>query len=249
VEDWKGVEETQQQGTMDGSIVAQAVILYMKDKDRVELSAAKLHAAIVSRVEDDLDLGHEKSWPKTGRTLWRAIREVTPLLEVHGIRAHRAASNKAGRPIILNTDFEGGGPEDDNYAKHTDDKGDDNRAGGTINQGGGTINYGVSSPRTTDTYADGGDNAGGGRYFGPSLALHTLIKKEESTHDGVEGTQGESNPDLSSPSSPSSAGEDDKGRDESPTAGQLQRIRKLVGEGMKEEWAREAVLGKGWGRQ
>src|SRR5215211_3923885 len=36
VEDWKDVEETQQQGTMDGSIVAQAVIFYMKDKDRVE---------------------------------------------------------------------------------------------------------------------------------------------------------------------------------------------------------------------
>jgi putative DNA primase/helicase len=33
---------------------------------------------------------------------------------------------------------------------------------------------------------------------------------------------------------------------ESATAEQLQRIRKLVGEGMKEDWAREAVLGKGW---
>ncbi len=37
--------------------------------------------------------------------------------------------------------------------------------------------------------------------------------------------------------------------DESATAEQLQRIRQLVGDGMKEAWAREAVLGKGRGRQ
>src|SRR5215204_2359501 len=64
VEDWKGVEETQQQGTLDGSIVAQAIILYMKDKDRVEKSAAKLHADIQKDVEDDLDLISDKTWPK-----------------------------------------------------------------------------------------------------------------------------------------------------------------------------------------
>ncbi len=187
VEDWQGVEETQQQGTLDGSIVAQAVILYMKDKDRVELTAAKLHAAIEAAVEDDLDLGDDKTWPKTGRTLWKKIREVTPLLEVHGIRAYRSSSNKAGRPIILDTDFTD--PDGDRTeAKRGDDKVDDYRPPGDDNSH-------VSSPDKPDTYTNGDANGAGGRYFGDTLGSHTLIK------NGEEG-QGESNPDLSSPSSP-----------------------------------------------
>jgi hypothetical protein len=194
MEDWKIVEETQQQGTLDGSIVAQAVILFMKDKDRVELSAAKLHAAIEDRVDDELSPTDDKTWPKTGRTLWKRIREVTPLLEVHGIRAYRSSSNKTGRPIILDTEFPDD-PDDDNYAKYGDDKGDDN-------QREGTINFGVSSPDTSDTYADGDDNGHGGRYFGDTLASSVSDPKEEKEDIERKRGQGESNPDLSSPSSP-----------------------------------------------
>jgi hypothetical protein len=194
VEDWKGVEETQQQGTLDGSIVAQAIILYMKDKDRVELSAANLHAAIQKDVEDDLDLTSDKTWPKTGRTLWKRIREVTPLLEAHGIRAYRSSSNKLGRPIILDTDFTDDDPGGDNYAKYGDDKGDDNRSGDDK----GDDNFGASSPDSADTHANGDDNGSGGRYFGDSLGFHTSDRKER-------GAEGESNPDLSSPSSPGGA--------------------------------------------
>jgi hypothetical protein len=190
LEDWKGVEETQHQGTLDGSIVAQAVILYMKDKDRVELPAAKLHHAIAARAEDELDLQDDKTWPKTGRTLWKRIREVTPLLEVHGIRAYRSSSNKSGRPIVLDTDFTDDGPNDDIYAKYGDDKGDDNRRGDDK----GDDSFSASSPDTGDTYAHGDDIGHGGRCFGVSLAFHALIKKEG-------GMEGERKPDLSSPSS------------------------------------------------
>ncbi len=194
VEDWRGVEETQQQGTLDGSIVAQAVILYMQDKDRVELSAAKLHAAIESSAEDDLDLKDDKTWPKTGRTLWKKIREVTPLLEAHGIRAYRKNDNRAGRPIVLDTDSTGDEPDGDKYAKYTDDNADDKcRADDNADD-----NFDVSSAHTPDNYAVSDDKANCGRYFGPSLGLHTLIKKKEER-------QGERKPDLSSASSASSA--------------------------------------------
>jgi hypothetical protein len=226
VQDWESVEETQQQGTLDGSIVAQAVIFYMKDKDRVELSAAKLHAAIVSCAGEDLDLKDDKTWPKTGRTLWKRIREVTPLLEVHGIRAYRSTSNKSGRPIILDADFTDDDPDDQsgsNYAKYGDDKGDDNRPGDDK----GDDNFGASSPDGADTYANGDDNGSGGRYFRDSLAFHASDRKEKEE-------KGESNPDLSSPSSPDVSKE------------QLQRIRELVRDGWAEEAAHEEVLGKGW---
>lgn len=221
-EDWRGVEETQQQGTLDGSIVAQALILYMKDKDRVELSAAKLHAALETRAADDLYLASDKTWPKTGRTLWKKIREVTPLLETHGIRAYRSSSNKTGRPIILDTDFtDPDEPKGAKYAKYGDDKGDDNYVGDDK----GDDNFRASSPDNADTYQNGDDNGSGGRYFGDSLAFHTLIKKES-------GGQGESNPDLSSPSSPNR-----------PTPDQNQAIVKLMAQGMAREMACAEVLG------
>lgn len=219
VEDWKDVEETQQQGTLDGSIVAQAVILYMKGKDRVELPAASLHRAIAACAEGKLDLLEDKTWPKTARTLWRRIREVTPLLEAHGIRAYRSSSNKMGRRIVLDTDFSGDDPDDDpNYAKYGDNKGDDN-------SGGGTINDPVSSPESPIGTRKGTINALGDDNLGLLSPSHTSDRKEKDR-------EGESNPDLSSPSSDVSEEQD-------------QRIRKFVHEGMSEKLAREEVVGDG----
>jgi hypothetical protein len=236
VEDWSTVEQQQQQGTLDGSIVAQVIINYMKDHDRVEQPAAKLHATLEDSAEDDFDLGRDKTWPKTGRTLWKRIREVTPLLEAHGIRAYRSKNNAVGRPIVLTSDLDEG-PDDDggaNYAKHQDDK-DDNK---DDNKDDKDDNFSVSSVDTPDTYAETDDNASEGRYFGTTLGSHTLINPDENGGHGVKGTQGESKPDLSSSSSSSSG--------QYASVGQLQRIRELVDAGMSEKLAREEVLGKGW---
>jgi hypothetical protein len=190
--DWRTVEETQQQGTLDGSIVAQAVIAYMKDRDRVEKSASKLHAAIKDDVGDDLDLDSDKTWPKTGRTLWRRIRVATPLLEVHGIRAYRKNDNSLGRPIILDSNFEDDEPEPDNpdsanYAKHADDT--DNTTDDI---------FGGSSASSTDTYAEPDDNAATDDKPGLLSGSHTLSKKKEISIQGVETTQPESSTKLSS---------------------------------------------------
>jgi hypothetical protein len=230
VEDWGVVEETRQQGTLDGSVVAQAVILYMKDRDRVELSAAKLHAAIESKGEDALDLKDDKTWAKTGRTLWKKIREVTPLLEVHGIRAYRKNDNRVGRPIVLDTDFTGDEPDGDKYAKYTDDNADDKcRADDNADD-----KFDVSSADTPDSYAVTDDKANYGRYFGPSLGSHTLINQEDSI-------EGERTPDLSSASSASSAN-GSKSSESTLTADEDREIQKLMSEGMEESFARAAVL-------
>ncbi len=224
-EDWRSVEEIQHQGTLDGSVVAQAVILYMKDKDRVELSAAKLHTALVGRAEDELALKDDKTWPKTGRTLWKKIREVTSLLEAHGIRAFRSPSNKTGRPIILATDFTGDGPEGD-------DKGDDKSRGDDK----GDDNFSTSSPDTPDIYQNGDDNASGGRYSGLTLGSHALIKKTEER-------EGESKADLSSPrdlSSPNGS----TGSKRRLTEDEARRCQKLISQGTEPGVARAEVLGE-----
>ena len=54
----------------------------------------------------------------------------------------------------------------------------------------------TSSPDTPDTYAVGDDNGPGGRYFGATLGYSTSDPKKEIEDTN---TQGESNPDLSSP--------------------------------------------------
>jgi putative DNA primase/helicase len=62
-----------------------------------------------------------------------------------------------------------------------------------------------------------------------------LSREETLCEKGSEGSEGSAEP-VSRDLAPS----------ESNTVGQLQRIRKLVGEGMSEKFAREEVLGKGW---
>jgi hypothetical protein len=219
------VEKAQQQGTLDGSIVAQAVILYMKDKDRVELSAAKLHAAIEDATEGDLNLSADKTWPKTGRTLWRRIREVTPLLEVHGIRAYRKPDNRSGRPIVLDTDFTDG-PDDQsgtNYAKHTDDNADDNRAA----DDNADDNFGASSADAPQNYAETDDNAQNGRYFGPTLASNVSDRKEKER-------EGERNTNLSSASSVKAT--------RRLTDEEVMRVQNLIADGWAASAARAEVL-------
>ncbi len=177
---------------------------------------------------------NDRGWPKTGRTLWKRIREVTPLLEAYGIKAGRCGSNKIGRPIVL----ERIGPSNDGDkidAGGGDDKGDDNRPGDDK----GDDIFAVSSPQNPHGNAPGDDNGAGGRYFGATISSD---KKEE----GGDWEQGESNPDLSSPSSPNGA----QGAQKAPrekrrlTTEEAERVQRFISEGMKAEFARAEVLGE-----
>ena len=201
IEDWATVEKNQNQGTLDGSIVAQVVISYMKKHERVELSAAKLHAALEDHAEDDFDLSRDKTWPKTGRTLWKRIREVTTLLEAHGIRARRSGNNELGRPIILDTDFDDDDPDDSGpTTKSRQNPTDDNTDDNCTTDDNTDDNLDGSSADNADTYTDADDDGPNGRYSGVTLGSIPSDPKEEM---GDTSTQGESNPDLSSSSSSS----------------------------------------------
>jgi hypothetical protein len=256
VDDWRGVEEAQQQGTLDGSVVAQAIILYMMGKTRVEMASSKLHSALESHAEDDLDLKSDRAWPKTGRTLWKRIREVMPLLEAHGIRASRKPDNRAGRPIVLEKTGGGDGGGLGQGAEIADDNADDNRHA----DDNADDNFSVSSAENSHWNADADDTDLFGRYFGVTISSD---RKEENR-------QGESKPDLSSASSadgpknetPLSA---DLGPGESATLAELRErrrgrenpqtrrglteeevreVRKLISEGMAPKFARAAVIGE-----
>jgi hypothetical protein len=223
--DWQRVEEAQQQGTLDGSVVAQAVILYMRDKEHVEQPASKLHKLLEDFSETvDLDVRADQGWPKTGRTLWKRIREVTPLLEAYGIKAYRKNDNRMGRPIVLE---KSNGDDEGWKTNNTDDNADDNRH---ADDNADDI-FSISSVDTRDSYAVTDDNHGYGRYFGDTISSD----REE------EGREPESNPDLSSVSSVSSASTPHQRR--RLTEEEVSRVQKLIAEGMSPTFARAEVIG------
>ena len=101
LEDWEAVVKAQNQATLDGSPVAQAIIKFMEDKDHYSDTSSELHKKL-EVVAESLGLSHtsDKAWPKSARWLWRRIKEVLPLLVAVGIAARRS-EDKSGSWITL----------------------------------------------------------------------------------------------------------------------------------------------------
>lgn len=94
--DWDEVVKAQNQGTLDGSPVAQAVIKFMEDKEEYSGTSSEIHKKLEGVAESlGVSIARDKAWPKSARWLWRRIKEVLPLLAAAGIEAHRDDTEKA----------------------------------------------------------------------------------------------------------------------------------------------------------
>ena len=88
--DWDEVVKVQNQATLDGSPVAQALITFMEDKDEYSGTSSELHKKLEAIAEElGVSIVRDKAWPKSARWLWRRIKEVLPLLVATGIDARR----------------------------------------------------------------------------------------------------------------------------------------------------------------
>lgn len=88
--DWDEVVKVQNQGTLDGSPVAQAIIRLMDEHEECTLASSKMHSKLKDIAEKQgVDVARDKAWPKSARWLWRRIKEVLPLLIAAGIVASR----------------------------------------------------------------------------------------------------------------------------------------------------------------
>jgi hypothetical protein len=88
LEDWDEVVKVQNQATLDGSPVAQAIIKFMEDKDECTATSSELHSKLkVVAAQLGVDVDKDKAWPKSARWLWRRIKEVLPVLVAAGIEA------------------------------------------------------------------------------------------------------------------------------------------------------------------
>jgi hypothetical protein len=99
--DWDEVVRVQNQTTLDGSPVAQAIIKLMDEHEECSETSSKMHALLKEIAEaQGVDVARDKAWPKSARWLWRRIKEVLPLLVAAGIEASRGR-DESGKQITL----------------------------------------------------------------------------------------------------------------------------------------------------
>jgi len=203
--DWDEVVRTQNQATLDGSPVAQAIIKFMEDKEEYSATSSEMHSKLkVTAAQLGVDVDRDKAWPKSARWLWRRIKEVLSLLVAAGIEASRGRDESAKQITLRKIPTNDG--SDGSRRKSRTDKGqthantaeDDGRSNGSGGANG--MPNGSEKPHSDEASANTADTAN--RYG-----------------------------DFS---------------EEAYTPEQAQRIREWVEGGMKEKFAREEVLGRGW---
>jgi Bifunctional DNA primase/polymerase, N-terminal len=136
--DWDEVVKVQNQATLDGSPVAQAIIKLMEEHEECSATSSKMHALLKEIAEaQGVDVARDKAWPKSARWLWRRIKEVLPLLVAAGIEAsrgrHESAKQITLRKIPTNDGSDGsvGESRTDKGQTHADTAEDDGRSNGS----------------------------------------------------------------------------------------------------------------------
>src|ERR671920_215250 len=136
--DWDEVVRVQNQATLDGSPVAQAVIKFMGGKEEYTATSSEMHSKLkVVAAQLGVDVERDKAWPKSARWLWRRIKEVLPLLVAAGIEASRgrdeAAKEITLRKIPTNDGSDGSGSDarTDTGETHANTAEDDGRSNGS----------------------------------------------------------------------------------------------------------------------
>jgi energy-coupling factor transporter ATP-binding protein EcfA2 len=179
LKDWDEVVKVQNQATLDGSPVAQAIIKFMEDKDEYTGTSSKLHKSLAV-VAEDLGLSKDKAWPKSARWLWKRIKEVLPVLAAAGFEASRA-EDRTGSKITLRKvpmndatnatreDNRGDKPKDGGI-KVEDDATANATTDGSNATGGNTTNANATSNPTgdADSYAGSGNSGISGNRSGGS---------------------------------------------------------------------------------
>ena len=92
LQDWGEVVDVQEQATLEGSPVAQAILLLMDQRpEDYEGTATQLYEKLdgVAR-SNGIDVKHDKAWPGSARSLWRRMKEVLPLLASRGIAVQKS---------------------------------------------------------------------------------------------------------------------------------------------------------------
>ncbi len=166
--DWDKVVLMQDRGTVEGSLLAQAIVALMKTREEYKGFASDLYRDLRPIAEDDLHVNTErdKDWPTNAVWLARKLREIEPTLDSSfGIEVQRK-NHKQGSYLIITKRGEGG---------------DDPGSGG----GGGkgpftsTLTATLPPPHNPDTYGESGGKANSGGKTGYSYPPHPRTDERE----------------------------------------------------------------------
>jgi len=168
LKDWDEIVQVQNQATLDGSPVAQAIIKFMEDKEEYTATSSEMHSKLkATAAQLGVDVDRDKAWPKSARWLWRRIQEVLSLLVAAGIEAGRAEDRSGSKITLRKT------PK-----KDATDATEDENAAGKVNTSGNTdahdatVNATTPPNATSNTTrkpaarAESGDSGDSGNRFG-----------------------------------------------------------------------------------
>ena len=219
LEDWSAVVKVQNQGTLEGSSVAQVILSFMESRTEWTGLASDLHAKLEVEAEElNINTKKDKTWPKSPSWLWRRMREVLPLLTAMGVDASNPGNGKTGTQITLTKVPTANGP------------------------GGGSKNASATTFATTANAAEESASEGGGSsgstYGQPTTPLSRTeeeegekqVKNGADTHTGRE-----------FPTDATSTTTKPKRR---LTEEQAREVQRLIADGMSPAFARAEVLGE-----
>jgi len=170
LEDWDEVVRVQNQATLDGSPVAQAIIKFMEDKEDYSATSSEMHNNLkVVAAQLGVDVDRDKAWPKSARWLWRRIKWVAPLLVGVGIEASRER-DEAGTTIALRrvpTDDATNASQNNKRVDKPDTAGDTDPDDARANAR-NTSNASANASRNPAETADSGSTDNTGNRFGTS---------------------------------------------------------------------------------
>jgi hypothetical protein len=138
LKDWDEVVKVQNQATLDGSPVAQAIIKFMENREEYTATSSEMHSKLEVAAEQlGVDVDRDKAWPKSARWLWRRIKEVLPLLVAAGIEASRGRDESAKQitlrrfPTDDGSDGSGSESRTEKGETHANSAQDDGRSNGS----------------------------------------------------------------------------------------------------------------------
>jgi hypothetical protein len=182
LKDWDEVVRVQNQTTLDGSPVAQAVTKFMEDREEHMATSSEMHSKLkVVAAQLGVDVDRDKAWPKSARWLWRRIKEVLPLLVAAGIVASRDDTEKAS--VIT---FRKASKYDSSDSSGQSTPTDKRNQAGIIEESNSSSNPSPtsnsgndSSPHAASSAASGGTGDTGDRYGGSSEGPRTATPEQE----------------------------------------------------------------------
>ena len=182
LKDWDEVVRVQNQTTLDGSPVAQAIIKLMEDEDEYSLQSSKMHSKLKSTAASlGVDVDRDKAWPKSARWLWRRIKEVLPLLVAAGIEARREDTVKGS--VITFRKAPTNDSSDSSIQITRADKGDQagirDESDSSSNSSRPSKSRNDPSPNTAERVASGITGDTGNRYGGSSEEVRTATPEQE----------------------------------------------------------------------